>query len=142
MNRITITGRLTKDPELKYTAGGKAVCKFTLAVDRPGKDKGADFLNVVTWEKAADFAAKYTAKGKRVLVNGRIETRSWDKEDGSKGFATEIVADPFGGIEPIDWPENGATHGEQMHGQPSAEDNFYDNSGFSPSPVDPNEPGF
>lgn len=149
MNLVVLEGRLTKDPETKYFQSGSQVATFTLAVDRPareGQKKEADFFTIKSWGKSAAFVQKWCAKGKRALVRGRIEIRNYDDKEGVKHWITEITADPFGGVTPIDWPEKGEqtgqTHGEQMSDQPPAEENFYDNTGFTPSPVDPNEPGF
>ena len=95
MNKIILIGRLTKDPELSYTQGGKAVCKFTLAVDRPynGESKEADFINIVVWNKAGENAAKYLAKGRQTAVEGRLQLRSYDGNDGKKRYVTEVIAD-------------------------------------------------
>ena len=95
MNKIILIGRLTKDPELSYTQGGKAVCKFTLAVDRPynGESKEADFINIVVWNKAGENAAKYLAKGRQTAVEGRLQIRSYDGNDGKKRYVTEVIAD-------------------------------------------------
>ena len=95
MNKIILIGRLTKDPELSYTKGGKAVCKFTLAVDRPynGESKEADFINIVVWNKAGENAAKYLAKGRQTAVEGRLQLRSYDGNDGKKRYVTEVIAD-------------------------------------------------
>ena len=97
MNKVVLIGRLTKDPELKFTAGtGTAVATFTLAVDRRFKKEGqpsADFLPVVVWGKTAENTANYMSKGRLISVAGRIETRSYEAKDGSKRYVTEIVAD-------------------------------------------------
>lgn len=97
MNKVTLIGRLTKDPELKYTPGnGTAVTSITVAVDRRfSKDgqKEADFIPVVIWGKIAETTAQYTAKGKLIAVAGRIQTRSYDAKDGTKRYVTEVVAD-------------------------------------------------
>lgn len=97
MNKVTIIGRLTKDPELKYTPGnGTAVTSITVAVDRRFSKDGqreADFIPVVIWGKIAETTAQYTAKGKLIAVAGRIQTRSYDAKDGSKRYVTEVVAD-------------------------------------------------
>ena len=89
---------MTKDPEVKYTQSGTAVCTFTLAVDRKfaKKDSGqptADFIPIVAWRKLAEIIGNNLAKGRRISVEGRIQVRSYDAQDGSKRYATEIVAD-------------------------------------------------
>lgn len=96
MNKIILIGRLTKDPELRYTQNGKAVCSFTLAVDRPytnQEEKEADFINIVAWNKLGENAAKYLAKGRQAAVEGRLQIRTYDGEDGKKRWVTEVVAD-------------------------------------------------
>jgi len=96
MNKIILIGRLTKDPDLRYTPNGAAVCSFTLAVDRPfsqGGERQADFINIVVWNKAAENCAKYLAKGRQAAVEGRLQIRSYDGNDGQKRWITEVVAD-------------------------------------------------
>lgn len=98
MNKVILMGRLTKEPELRYTSGNNtAVCSFTLAIDRrfskPGEEKQADFIPVVVWSKLAEFCGKYFQKGRQVAVVGRIQTRSWDDNEGKKRYVTEVVAE-------------------------------------------------
>ncbi len=97
LNRIVLIGRLTKDPELRYTQSGKAVCTFTLAVDRPylanNGNREADFINIVVWNKTAENCAQYLAKGKLAAVDGRLQIRSYDGQDGQRRYVTEIIAD-------------------------------------------------
>lgn len=97
MNKVVLIGRLTKDPELRFTPGtGTAVASFTLAVDRRYKKEGqqeADFIPIVVWGKQAESTANYVTKGKLVGVSGRIQTRSYDAKDGNKRYVTEVVAD-------------------------------------------------
>ena len=97
MNRVTLIGRLTKNPELKQTQSGIAVCNFTLAIDRPYKDdKGnsqADFIHVIVWRTQAENCDKYLEKGNQCAVVGSIQTRSYDDKDGNKRYVTEVVAD-------------------------------------------------
>lgn len=97
MNRVTLIGRLTKNPELKQTQSGIAVCNFTLAIDRPYKDdKGnsqADFIPVIVWRTQAENCDKYLEKGNQCAVVGSIQTRSYDDKDGNKRYVTEVVAD-------------------------------------------------
>lgn len=96
MNKIILIGRLTKNPELRYTQNGKAVCSFTLAVDRPftnQEEKEADFINIVAWNKSGENAAKYLAKGRQAAVEGRLQIRTYDGDDGKKRWVTEVVAD-------------------------------------------------
>lgn len=97
MNRSLIVGRLTKDPDLRYTQNGHAVANFTVAVNRPFKNESgeneADFINCVTWRKQAENLANYMSKGSQVGVDGRIQTRTYDAQDGKKVFVTEILAE-------------------------------------------------
>jgi single-strand binding protein len=97
MNKIILLGRLTKDPEVRYTQSQKVVTCFTLAVDRPfnspdGK-KEADFINVVTWNKTAEVVGNNVHKGQRLLVEGRLQIRNYEGKDGAKRYATEVIAD-------------------------------------------------
>lgn len=97
MNKVVLMGRLTRDPETRYTQGNNtAVCSFSLAVNRRFKQEGqpdADFINVVAWAKTAEFVSKYFAKGQQVGVIGRIQTRNYDDKEGKKVFVTEVVAE-------------------------------------------------
>lgn len=93
MNSVVLIGRLAKDPEIRYTQTGKAVTSFTLAVNRGyGQDQQADFIPIVVWEKQAENCANYLQKGSQIGLQGRIQPRSWEKQDGTKGYITEIVA--------------------------------------------------
>lgn len=90
MNKVILIGRLAKDPEARATTTGKNLANFPLAVSE-GKDK-AQFFNCVAWNKTADLICNYCQKGSQVMVSGKIQNRSWDKPDGTKGYATDIVA--------------------------------------------------
>lgn len=93
-NRIILVGRLTKNPELRYTNSGKGVATFTLAVDSGfGDSKRTDFINCVVWGKQGETVSEYLNKGKLALVDGRLQIRSYDDRDGNKRYATEVVAD-------------------------------------------------
>ena len=93
LNRINVMGRIGKDLELRRTQSGKAVTSFPIAVDRDGKDTGTDWFDVVAWERTAEFAAQYCAKGRKVVVDGRLQARDWTDKDGNKRRSAEIVAD-------------------------------------------------
>jgi single-strand DNA-binding protein len=98
MNKSILMGRLTKDPEMRYTSNNNtAVCSFTLAVDRrfsrQGEEKQADFIPIVAWSKQAEFCGKYFQKGSKIVVVGRIQVRTWDDNDGNKRYVTEVVAE-------------------------------------------------
>ena len=93
MNTWVGIGRLVRDPEVRYTQIGKAVCRFTLAIDRrrsADAEKQTDFIPCVAWEKTAEVIAQYVSKGQKIAVEGRIQTRSYDK-DGRKVYVTEVV---------------------------------------------------
>ena len=110
LNRVILMGRLTKDPELKYTAAPTAVCTFTIAVKRDyvqqGGQNDTDFIIVVAWRKTAEFICKHFKKGNMIVVCGKLQTRTWDSTDGRKNYATEVVTDDvyFGEAKPIQSP--------------------------------------
>lgn len=94
MNKVILMGRLARDPDVRTTQGGKSVARMTLAVDRrKGADgqQDADFLALIAWEKIADIAANYLHKGSKILVEGRLQSRSYDAQDGSKRYVTEVI---------------------------------------------------
>lgn len=118
-NRVILVGRLTKDPECRYTQSGKAVCTMRLAVDR-GIQAGtggqeADFINIVTWEKLAETCTNNLQKGRLVLVEGRLQIRQYEK-DGQRREAAEIVAQT---VRFLDKPREGAGNAERF--QPAAQ---------------------
>ncbi|MGN1323676.1 MAG: single-stranded DNA-binding protein [Bacilli bacterium] len=96
MNKVILIGRLTKDPELRYTGSNRAVTQITVAVNRTftnqNGEREADFINVVIWDKQAENVAKYLTKGRLVAVEGRIQTRNYDNNEGKKVYVTEVVA--------------------------------------------------
>ena len=98
LNHITIMGRLTRDPELRYTQSQTPVASFTLAVDRDfgsrdGGEKQTDFIDCVAWRQTAEFVSKYFAKGRMAVVEGRLQIRDWTDKDGGKRRSAEVVAD-------------------------------------------------
>lgn len=97
LNRVILIGRLTRDPELRYTPSGVAVAQFTLAVDRPFSNQSgvreADFIPVVTWRQLAETCANYLRKGRLAAVEGRIQVRHYDNNEGKRVYVTEVVAD-------------------------------------------------
>ena len=97
MNKILLMGRLTKDPELRYTQGGTAVASFTLAVNRSfanqNGEREADFINCVAWQKAAEFVANYFKKGQQMVLEGRLQVRSYDDNNGQRRWVTEVVTE-------------------------------------------------
>lgn len=93
INQVILMGRLTRDPETRTTPSGKSVTSFSLAVDRMGQDDQADFFDVTAWEKTGELVQQYLAKGRRVLVQGRLRQDSWDdKETGKKRSRVEVTA--------------------------------------------------
>lgn len=97
LNHINIMGRLTKDPELRYTPQGTPVTSFTLAVDRDyqtgGSERQTDFIDCVSWRQGAEFVSKYFHKGSMAVVSGRLQIREWEDKNGSKRRSAEIVTD-------------------------------------------------
>lgn len=98
MNKVVLMGRLTRDPEVRYTqTNNTLVANFSLAVNRrftrEGDTQTADFINIIAWSKTGEFVSKYFKKGQQVAVIGRIQTRSWDDQSGQKRYATEVVAE-------------------------------------------------
>ncbi len=95
LNKVILMGRFTRDPELRSTPQGISTCSFSIAVDRnfvrPGEERKADFINCVAWRQTAEFISKYFKKGSMVALEGSIQTRSWDDQDGKKRYATDVV---------------------------------------------------
>lgn len=121
MNKWIGCGRLTQDPEIRYTQAGKAVCSFTVAVNRSfasqGKQAEVDFIPVVVWDKLAEICGNNLTKGQKVLVEGRLQIRSYEGNDGQKRRVTEIIAQ---NIEFMDRPNNAGQQqgGQQQGGSP------------------------
>ena len=98
MNKVILMGRLTRDPEVRYTqTNNTLVALFSLAVNRrfarQGEERQADFINIVAWNKTGEFCSKYFKKGQQVGVIGRIQTRTWDDDQGQKHYVTEVIAE-------------------------------------------------
>ena len=97
MNKVILMGRLTRDPEVRYTQSNTAVASFSIAVNRrfvrQGEERKADFINIVAWNQTAEFVSKYFKKGQQVGIIGRIQTRNYDDADGKKVYVTEVVAE-------------------------------------------------
>lgn len=91
-NKVILLGRLVRPPEVRTTQSGKIVTEFTVAVNRPGKDQPADFVSVIAWEKLGDACGNYLDKGLRALVEGRLQTRSYEDKEGKKRYVTEVIA--------------------------------------------------
>ena len=95
MNKVALIGRITRDPDVRYSQGGEpmAIARFTLAVDRRTKNRDADFISCVAFGKSGEFVEKYFHKGMRVAVIGRIQTGSYDNKDGHKVYTTDVVCE-------------------------------------------------
>ena len=89
---VTLIGNLASDVEVKEVGAEKRVANFLLAIDRPGQDKGADFVRVAAWDKQGELCARFLSKGKRVAIDGRLRSRSWEDADGKRRSAVEVVA--------------------------------------------------
>ena len=131
MNKVILTGNLTKDPELHTTQGGTNKCSFTVAVQRrypnPQGVKEADFFPVVAWRQLGDSCKKYLSKGRKVAVWGYLQTRSYEAQDGSKRFVTEVIAEdveflPSGEKQPQSAPQSESMTPEQAFGEKLVED--------------------
>jgi single-strand DNA-binding protein len=92
MNNVTLIGNLATDIDVREVGEDKKVANFVLAIDRPGPDSGADFVRVAVWNRQAETCAQYLAKGKRVAVDGRLRSRSWEDSEGTRRSAVEVVA--------------------------------------------------
>ena len=143
MNKVILTGNLARDPEVRYTQSGKAVASFAIAVSRTWKrstdtqqQQTTDFINIFAWEKSTEFCGKYLTKGSRILVEGRLQTRTYDAQDGSKRYITEVVSE---NIEFAGAKRQGGEYGNDYHNdntsRPSEppfagrDDDVIDNSG-------------
>jgi single-strand DNA-binding protein len=113
LNKAILIGRLTADPNLRYTQSGNAVANFTLAVDRPfvnqSGEKGTDFIDIVTWRKLAEVVANNLEKGRLVAVEGRLQIRSYEDQNGVRRKAAEIVADQ---VKFLDYRRQGESQSE------------------------------
>lgn len=127
LNRVVLVGRLTKDPELRYTASGVAVATFTLAVNRAFQnqqgEREADFINCVVWRKPAENVANFLKKGSLAGVDGRIQTRNYEGQDGRRVYVTEVVAESVQFLEP-----------RNASGGGGSRPNFNENQGYGSSP--------
>ncbi|EZP74801.1 single-strand binding protein [Parageobacillus genomosp. 1] len=122
INRVILVGRLTRDPELRYTPSGVAVATFTLAVNRPFTnqqgEREADFINCVVWRRQAENVANFLKKGSLAGVDGRLQTRSYEGQDGRRVYVTEVVADSVQFLEPKSSTEQRGTATGGYYGEP------------------------
>lgn len=144
MNRVLLVGRLTKDPDLRYTPSGVAVATFTLAVNRTFTnqqgEREADFINCVIWRKQAENVANFLKKGSLAGVDGRLQTRNYEGQDGKRVYVTEVVAENVQFLEPRNGGEQrgsfnqqppGAGYGNQGSQNPFGQSGNSGNSGFT-----------
>lgn len=117
LNRVILIGRLTKDPDLRYTPAGVAVCQFTLTVDRPfttqGGEREADFIPIVTWRQLAETCANYLRKGRLTAVEGRLQVRSYENNEGKRVYVTEVIADNVRFLERAESGQSGSNTGSE-----------------------------
>lgn len=118
LNKIILIGRLTSDPEIRYTPNGAPVASFTLAVDRKfSKNDETDFIPVVAWRKLAEICGEYLHKGKLVAIDGRLQTRSYEDKDGNRRKSFDVVADE---MQMLDRSDKGGGGGGQSRSAPAA----------------------
>ncbi len=135
MNKVFLIGRLTRDPELRYTSSNTANATFSIAVDRTftnqNGERDADFINIVVWRKQAENVKNYLTKGSQVAIDGRIQTRSYDAQDGTKRYVTEVVAE---NVQFLSRAANASGSQGNNYSQPAFQDNAtpYD---FSSNPT-------
>lgn len=132
LNHITIMGRLTRDPELRYTSAGTPVASFSLAVDRDfapkdGGEKQTDFIDCVAWRQTGEFVSKYFQKGSMAIVTGRLQIRDWQDKEGNKRRSAEVIAD-------------NVYFGESKRRE-GADSSYHDNSGYRESNASPSQGG-
>lgn len=130
MNKAILIGRLTRDPELRYTNSNRAVCQFTVAISRPftnqsSGEREADFINVVVWDKTAENVGKYMNKGRLIAVEGRIQTRNYENNEGRRVYVTEVVATNVQFLESRNTVQNGSNNFSSMP-EPPMERTPYD----------------
>lgn len=135
INRVVLVGRLTRDPDLRYTANGAAVGSFTIAVNRQFTnsqgEREADFINCVIWRKAAENFANFTHKGSLVGIDGRIQTRNYENQQGQRVYVTEVVVENFSLLE-----SKSSSNGNANN---TASNNFSNNNSFNNNGVPNNE---
>ncbi len=136
MNQAHLIGRLTRDPELRQTPSGISVCTFSIAVTRRFNRDEADFLNIVTWRGLADNCGKYLTKGQQVGVSGRIQTRSYDGNDGKKRYVTEIIADNVEFLSPAGYKSSGGDQPPTPDDAPPEADELFGAGAGTFTPVD------
>lgn len=134
INKAILMGRLTRDPELRNTNSGASVCNFSIAIDDGyGDNRTTSFINCVAWNKTAEFVSNYFSKGKMIIVVGRIQSRSWDGQDGRKNYTTEVV------VNEVSFGESKRSEGE-FSGAPASSAPMSRPAAQSPAPGIPDLP--
>lgn len=132
INRVILVGRLTRDPELRYTASGAAVGSFTIAVNRQFTnqqgEREADFINCVIWRKSAENFANFTKKGSLVGIDGRLQSRSYENQQGQRVYVTEVVVDNFSLLESRSTSENRSSSAPSAAPTNNANNNSFNNN--------------
>lgn len=138
MNNVQLVGRLTRDPDVRYSDGGSTVARFTVAVDRRFKREGedsADFISCVAWGRTAEFLEKYFQKGQRIGLTGRIKTGSYTNQDGNKVYTTDVIA------ENLEFVESKSASGGDSVGAGLVQNPGIDSNGFMQLPEGVEEEG-
>lgn len=142
LNKVFLIGRLTQDPDMRYTPSGVAVARFSLAVDRPYKkqdgSRDTDFIDIVAWRQRAEFASNYLSKGRQVLVEGRLQVRSFVGQDGVRRRVSEVQVDNFGFLGPPGERGAGAPTEEPPPAAPGMDD--FSGPGGPDAPPDSGDP--
>lgn len=129
MNKVVLTGRITKDPEVRYTTNGLPNVLFTLAVDRGMRDangnRQADFISCIAWRQNADFISRYIKKGYMLAIEGRIQTRQYQGQDGQMRYVTEVIVDSVENLQPRDPNAPAQGYPQQQVAQPQYQQNPY-----------------
>lgn len=131
LNRVVLIGRLTRDPELKYTQSGIAVCSFSIAVDRKFKnpetgEKEVDFIDIVAWRQSAEFAANNLTKGRLIAVDGRLQIRKWTAQDGTARRNAEVQVDDLRALDRPKQAEQSTDNEQPAPADTSGDDQAYD----------------
>ncbi|WP_316572294.1 single-stranded DNA-binding protein [Neobacillus sp. YIM B06451] len=146
MNRVVLVGRLTKDPELRYTPSGVPMATFTLAVNRTFSnqqgEREADFINCVVWRKPAENVANYLKKGSLAGVDGRIQTRNYEGQDGKRVYVTEVVAESVQFLEPRNSGNRNDNNNDYYGSAPREQGNPFGNSNQNQRPAPAKQQGY
>ncbi|WP_409272856.1 single-stranded DNA-binding protein [Neobacillus sp. SCS-31] len=146
MNRVVLVGRLTKDPELRYTPSGVPMATFTLAVNRTFSnqqgEREADFINCVVWRKPAENVANYLKKGSLAGIDGRIQTRNYEGQDGKRVYVTEVVAESVQFLEPRNSGNRNDNNNDYYGSAPREQGNPFGNNNQNQRPAPAKQQGY